>query len=264
MNIFGRSIAVAVVALFSAIAGAYVHEIYPSEIAQTGDLIKSVSGLIGTLFAIVLGLLVSSSYTAFNSHQADFNLLASELANIDLLLKQFPVVSDAPRALLKDMVRRLLKRYWPEGNEANGGDVGYSHLTDDIDTILKINNVCETFENVTRDDLNLIRQYSSSFIKIQSNIVRSLSNQVPSLLLVIVFGWAWLLFFLYGSLSSCNIFSIFFLLLGAIAIASANFLILELTHPYQGIFKVSSAAFDMLLNAIFRSTEGNVCSNEAD
>jgi hypothetical protein len=40
--------------------------------------------------------------------------------------------------------------------------------------------------------------------------------------------------------------------LGAIAIASANFLILELTHPYQGIFKVSSAPFDLLLESMIQ------------
>jgi membrane-bound ClpP family serine protease len=67
-----------------------------------------------------------------------------------------------------------------------------------------------------------------------------------------VFGWACLLFFLYGSLSDGNIIAIFFLLLGAIAIASANFLILELTHPYQGIFKVSSAPFDLLLESMIQ------------
>jgi hypothetical protein len=55
------------------------------------------------------------------------------------------------------------------------------------------------------------------------------------------------LFFLYGCNSDGNPLAMLFLFLGTIAIASANFLILELTHPYQGIFKVSSAAFELLL-----------------
>ena len=143
--------------------------------------------------------------------------------------------------MLRRMVVRLLRRYWPSEGKKNGGEVSYGHLSEDVEMVLEINKLSEAFRNITRDDLNSIRQFSSNFISIQSNIVRSLSNQVPALLLVIVFGWACLLFFLYGSLSDGNIIAIFFLLLGAIAIASANFLILELTHPYQGIFKVSSA-----------------------
>jgi hypothetical protein len=245
MSILGRCIAIAISTFACAIAGVYVHKLLPSEINLSVDVIRSVSGLIGTLFAIVLGLLVSSSYTTFNSHQADFNSLINAVANIDLLLKQFPDASDRPRLMLRRMVVRLLRRYWPSEGKKNGGEVSYGHLSEDVEMVLEINKLSEAFRNITRDDLNSIRQFSS-------NIVRSLSNQVPALLLVIVFGWACLLFFLYGSLSDGNIIAIFFLLLGAIAIASANFLILELTHPYQGIFKVSSAPFDLLLESMIQ------------
>jgi membrane-bound ClpP family serine protease len=117
---------------------------------------------------------------------------------------------------------------------------------------LEINNAAEKFENITRDDLNSIREFSTKFVAIQSNIIRSLSSQMPALLLVVVFGWACLLFFLYGCLSDGNVLAILLLSLGAVAIASANFLILELTHPYQGIFKVSSAAFDLLLESMIQ------------
>lgn len=255
MNIFGRCLAIATVAFLCAIAGFYVHKLSPSHVAQSVDLIRAVSGLIGTLFAIVLGLLVSSSYSTFNSHQTDFDSLVTTVANIDLLLKHFPEESDQPRFLLKGLVLRLLARYWPDKNGRSPVEVSYDHLSDDVAEILQINNAAEKFERIVRDDLNSIREFSSKFVAIQSNIIRSLSSQMPSLLLVVVFGWACLLFFLYGCLSDGNMLATFFLFLGAIAIASANFLILELTHPYQGIFKVSSAAFDMLLDSMIQETE---------
>lgn len=255
MNILGRCLAIAAVAFMCAIAGFNVHKLSPSHVAQSVDLIRSVSGLIGTLFAIVLGLLVSSSYSTFNSHQTDFDSLVTTLANIDLLLKHFPNESDQSRFLLKGLVLRLLKRYWPDKKGGSPGEVSYNHLSDDVAEILQINNAAETFEKIARDDLNSIREFSSKFVAIQSNIIRSLSSQMPALLLVVVFGWACLLFFLYGCLSDGNMLATFFLLLGAIAIASANFLILELTHPYQGIFTVSSAAFDLLLDSMIQETE---------
>jgi hypothetical protein len=252
MNIFGRCLAIATVAFSCAIVGSYVHKLFPSHAALSVDLIRSVSGLIGTLFAIVLGLLVSSSYATFNSHQADFDSLVTAVGNIDLLLKHFPDESDQPRLLLKRMVLRLLKRYWPDKNGRSPAEVSYNHLSNDVAEILEINNAAEKFKNIARDDLNLIREFSTKFVAIQSNIIRSLSNQMPTFLLVVVFGWACLLFFLYGCITDGNLLAIFFLFLGAVAIASANFLILELTHPYQGIFKVSSAAFDLLLDSMIQ------------
>lgn len=255
MSILGRCIAIFIATFACAIAGVYVHKLFNYDLNVSADIIRSVSGLIGTLFAIVLGLLVSSSYTTFNGHQADFNSLINAVANIDLLLKQFPDVSDKPRLMLRRMVVRLLRRYWPVQGTKQGGEVSYGHLSEDVETVLEINKISEGIGGMNRDDLNAIRQFSSNFISIQSNIVRSLSSQVPTLLLVIVFGWACLLFFLYGSLGGGNIIGIFFLLLGAVAIASANFLILELTHPYQGLFKVSSAPFDLLLESMIHEED---------
>lgn len=255
MNIFLRCLAIATAAFICAIAGFCVHKFFPSHAAPSVDLIRAVSGLIGTLFAIVLGLLVSSSYATFNSHQADFDSLVTTVANIDLLLKHFPAESDQPRYLLKRMVLRLLGRYWPDKNGISPVEVSYNQLSTDVAEILEINNVAEKFESVTRDDLNAIRDFSSKFVAIQSNIIRSLSSRMPALLLVVVFGWACLLFFLYGCLSDGNILAISFLFLGALAIASANFLILELTHPYQGLFMVSSAAFDLLLDSMIQEPE---------
>jgi hypothetical protein len=255
MNIFARCLAIATIAFACAIAGFYVHELFHPHANLPVDLIRSVSGLIGTLFAIVLGLLVSSSYATFNSHQADFDALVTAVANIDLLLKHFPDESAHPRYLLKRMVLRLLKRYWPDEGVTPSVEVSYRHLSTDVAEILEINNAAEKFENITRDDLNAIREFSGKFVAIQSNIVRSLSSKMPALLLVVVFGWACLLFFLYGCLSDANILAVLFLFMGAIAIASANFLILELTHPYHGIFRVSSVAFDMLLDSMIETSE---------
>ena len=255
MKIFGRCLAIATVAFMCAIAGFYVHALSPFQATQSVDLIRAVSGLISTLFAVVLGLLVSSSYATFNSHQADLDSLVTTVANIDLMLKHFPDESDQSRLLLKNMVLRLLKRYWPDKNGRSPVEVSYHHLSNDVADILEINNATEKFDTIARDDLNAIREFSSKFVAIQSNIIRSLSSQMPALLLVVVFGWACLLFFLYGCLSDGNLLAIFLLLLGAIAIASANFLILELTHPYQGTFKVSSGAFDLLLDSMIEEPE---------
>ncbi|QEL55633.1 bestrophin-like domain [Chromobacterium paludis] len=250
MKTFNHCLLIAVATFLFATAGCGLHALFHIVGAGSGDLIRSISALIGTLFSIVLGLLVSSSYAAFNSHQSDFNALAAAAANIDLLLKQFPEDAKPCRTMLKGVVLRVLNRYWPNKRGVSLHELDYKDLLGDIEALLRINTHSESFRNVTRDDLNAIRQYSNNFITIQSNIIRSLSNQIPSLLLVIVFGWACLLFFLYGILNGGDTLSFFILCLGAVAIASANFLILELTHPCQGIFKVSRSPFDLLLESL--------------
>ncbi|WER49452.1 hypothetical protein CupriaWKF_20100 [Cupriavidus sp. WKF15] len=255
MSIFRRCFAIALINFFCAIAGVYAHTLFPIDIDLSIDAIRSISSLIGTLFAIVLGLLVSSSYAAFNNHQADLNSLVSAIANIDLLLKHFPDVSARPRMILRELVVDLLGRYWPKNGHRHGGQITYNQVSEDVGKLLEINDISVGFKNMSRDDIKALRDYSSNFVSVQSNIVRSLSNQVPALLLVIVFGWACLLFFLYGSFSGGHMVALIFMLLGAIAIASASFLILELTHPYHGIFKVSCAPLELLLQSMIQEAE---------
>lgn len=241
---------VALMVLFFAILGISVHDFIPPEMDFPTDMARSISGLVGTLFAIVLGLLVSSSYNAFNGHQADLNSLVTVLANLDLLLKRLQAKDNASRHILSEIVIALHCRYWPEKNGMHWKKVGYANLSDDIDGMIEINKIAESLPGTTHDDINAIRQLSSNFVTIQSNIIRNLSNQVPSLLLFIIFGWACLLFFLYGCTGEASLFSVFLLFMGSLAVASTNFLILELTQPYHGIFKVSSAALDLLIDSM--------------
>ncbi|MDC7696266.1 bestrophin-like domain [Vogesella indigofera] len=250
MSTLSRCALVALMVLCFAILGMSIHEFIPFQMSFPVDMARSISGLVGTLFAIVLGLLVSSSYNAFNGHQADLNSLVTVLANIDLLLKRFQAKDNASRHILREIVIALHCRYWPEKNGTHWKKVGYANLSDDIDGMIEINKIAESMPGVTQDDINAIRQLSSNFVTTQSNIIRNLSNQVPSLLLFIIFGWACLLFFLYGSTGEASLVSAFLLSMGSLAVASTNFLILELTQPYHGIFKVSSAALDLLIDSM--------------
>jgi len=255
MNAPVRCLAILTICFAFSITGILAHQLFHDFIAAAADTIRSVAGLVGTLFAIVLGLLISSSYSAFNSHQADFNTMATSLANIDLLLKRFNEDSRKSRHSLSKIASSLKSRYWKKDSASHRADIDYNIIANDVDSIVDIIKNTEKLPSISTDDINAIRQFSNSFITTQSNIVRNLVNRVQSLLLLIVSGWACLLFFLFGCLSSTNPFSLFILFTGALAIASANFLILELTHPYHGLFRVSSATLDLLTQAMHETPD---------
>ncbi len=77
--------------------------------------------------------------------------------------------------------------------------------------------------------------------------MRGLANRVPNLLLNVVMGWASVLFFGYGLLAGTNVLTFLMAALGSVAVASAIFLILEMSDPYAGLFRVSSEVLDRLL-----------------
>ena len=75
----------------------------------------------------------------------------------------------------------------------------------------------------------------------------ALSNPVSYPLILMVVGWATFLFCGYGLMSKGNPMSIAAGVGGAIAVASAVYLILDLSDPYSGAFRTSSAPLEQVL-----------------
>jgi hypothetical protein len=77
-----------------------------------------------------------------------------------------------------------------------------------------------------------------------------LSSPIAWPLIISVIGWSMFLFCGFGVLSSTNPTTMAVLALGAISVASAMFLILDLSQPYTGIFRVPASALQETIEAI--------------
>ena len=88
---------------------------------------------------------------------------------------------------------------------------------------------------------------AKKFAETQMLMTRQLANPFPEHLLVVVVLWASAVFLGDGFIAGPNVATVLAHLLGAIAVGSAVFLILELSHPYSGVIRLSSAPLDQLL-----------------
>ena len=75
----------------------------------------------------------------------------------------------------------------------------------------------------------------------------ALASPISIPLIVIVAAWAILLFFGYGLMSGGNAMSFIVVAVGALSIASAAYMIFDLSGPYSGIFRVSPAPLEQVL-----------------
>ena len=101
-----------------------------------------------------------------------------------------------------------------------------------------------------RQYLASARDILGTIVETQVTMIRSLVNRVPFLLLAVVLGWSCVLFFGYGLLSDVDALTIVLAALGAICVASAVLLILELSDPYSGLFRMPHEGFDELVRVL--------------
>ncbi len=250
MNPFPRTLVVALLTFVSALLGFLLQWLLPvQDILDAKGIIGSIIGLVTLLLALVLGLLVWTSYGVYTNQNSELQSLGPLILRLDFTLEQYGTEAGPGRDLLRASVVRARDRFW-------GGlpkDVSpYAQLRSDLHDIMSF---FATLDPVTEQQKQLIMTAMPNFMQVMETtllMTRQLANPVPKLLIYVVVGWSALLFMSYGLLGAFNTVSVAIAALGSIAVSSAVFMILEFSQPYSGLFRISPVGVDSLISALGR------------
>jgi len=249
-NTVRRAAEIAFVTFACGLIGFAVQWLVPAQtIADAKSMVTAVVGLVALLLAVVLGLLIWTSNGVYTTQLAEAQSLGPMILQLDFVLEQYGPEAKKGRELFRGEIVRFRERFW---GELQGVRAATSFLTSRSDmremTIVfaELNPASEE----QRQFLAAAKQLSGSIIQTQLLMARQLANPVPSVLLMIVLCWSSLLFFCYGLTSNFNGVSVAIEAVGAMAVCSAIFLILELSQPYNGLFHISPAGVDQVIAAI--------------
>ena len=175
------------------------------------------------------------------------------------MLKAYGPEAEPGRALLREHVKRIRARLWSNLNER--GFIYRADVPEGVHRMIAFFVSLRPANDEQRQYLASARDIFGTIVETQVTIFRSLVDRVPSLLLVVVLGWSCVLFFGYGLLSDVDALTIVLAALGAICVASAVLLILELSDPYSGLFRMPHESFDGLVRLL---TKGAGKAADAD
>src|SRR5438034_7053926 len=100
--------------------GGRLRRLLPAEQLSTEskDAVKLALGLVATMTAILLGLLISSAKSAFDTARSEVIQMAAKVALLDRVLVLYgPETADARRAL-RDAIAEGVRRTWPADQSA--------------------------------------------------------------------------------------------------------------------------------------------------
>src|SRR5277367_768013 len=111
-DIFALFVAAAV--FVSGLAELYLHAWRPEQegVDETRDLINRLTGLIATMSALVLGLLVASANNFYNTQKAGLETVSARILQLDSLLRRYGPDAQSARDVLKDMVKNSYDSVW--------------------------------------------------------------------------------------------------------------------------------------------------------
>ena len=208
----------------------------------TKDVVRLAMGFVGTMAALVIGLLLYSAKGSYEDQRAALEDIAVSLALLDATLDQYGPEADPSRQTIREVAGLMIDRLWPEqvGTRSSLGSAEMSEAghriyakllalepRDDAQQLLK-SQALQIAISVARDRLLLIAQHGT--------------RAIPPLFIVVLTAWLAILFTSFGLFGKPNVTVIGSLVLSAFAVSGAMFLILELDLPFQGIVQIPSDA----------------------
>jgi hypothetical protein len=230
--------------------GLVLHRILPEKHLTGGskDMIGAVAGLLTLLSALVLGLLIWTAYGVYAGQNTAIQTLAAKVLQFDRALQDYGPEASAARAQLRQGLAKSIDQVW--GVSESDRSFAANNFAAAIQSQRNWDALLKSLTPSTDAQKQAVAAATSTIDSInQSRLQMSfaLASPVSIPLVVIVVAWATLLFFGYGLLSGGNVASFVVLAVGALAVASAAYLILDLSAPYAGLFRVSSAPLDQVL-----------------
>jgi Protein of unknown function (DUF4239) len=204
------------------------------------DVVKLVLGLIATVSALVLSLLIASGSSTFQAQQNEVQSLSVNVILLDRVLSFYGPDAKEPRDLLRQGLITVHDRIWSsDGARAPELDPrATQRVTDDFVASVRAlapkndsqatlkSQAMQIGQNLLQTRLLMFEQMGSSF--------------AWPFLTVLVF-WICMLFLGFGLLARFNATLLVVLFIGSVSVAGAIFLILELSSPYQGFMRISDA-----------------------
>jgi hypothetical protein len=190
--------------------------------------------------ALVLGLLVASAKTSYDTQRAELFDVTAKVVELDRVLAHYGPRAGRARLLLRQAAAAELERVeplLPGGDPAAllAGAARRGRVEAFYDSLQDL--APET--NAQRFAQARALQISGGIAELRHLMAQQLGNPIPLPFLAVLVVWLAILFGGFGLFAPPNATVVSGLALGALSVAGAIFLILELARPYDGIMRIS-------------------------
>ncbi len=206
---------------------------------QTQRTVQSVMTNVGILSALVLGLLVASAKTNFDTTTSEVEQFATSLSLLDRDLVLLGAESGTLRNSLRDFTTKMLALTWPTEHGASSPVRGVEaeQILDRMQEQLRLSEAQTTQPELASaaSALQLLGELkrTSRLLALQRRI------RTPRPFLAVVIFWLSMSYLSYAIFAPLNRTVIGAMMISAISVSIALNIIIDMDRPFVGLVKVS-------------------------
>jgi hypothetical protein len=204
------------------------------------DVVKMATGLIGTLAALVLGLLIASAKSSFDQKTSQVRQVTAQIILLDDLLAQYGPEAIPVRTRLRQGIEPLANGIWHEDGIPAGKPVRFeasaqsSAFEKELESLSPANDVQRSLQS------RAIAAFTEG-AQTRLLLFTQAGGSIPTPFLIILVFWLGAIFVSFTLFAPTNPVVTASLLVCALSFAGAIFLVLELDSPFTGLMGISSA-----------------------
>jgi hypothetical protein len=207
-------------------------------VSDSKDVVKLGMGLVGTMAALVLGLLIASAKSSFDMQSAELTEMSSKLVLLDRVLAHYGPAAQESRDLVRAAVVRTLDgmelQARTRDSHSDPMSGGSEVLYDKVQALVPANDAQRAIQGQA---LSLVIALG----QMRWLMYEQRASSVSMPLLVVLISWLTIIFVSFGLFAPFNATVLTSLFVSALSFSGAIFLILEMYTPYGGLIQLSNA-----------------------
>ena len=205
--------------------------------SETKDAVKFGMGLVATMAALVLGLLVASTKGSYDTQKSEVAQMAAKIVFLDRVLANYGSESAESRDLLRRSVESAIDNMWPDKKSSQAAQLDPSVSSGEalFNSIQKLS----PQNDVQRSLKSQAAQIATDLGQMRWLLFEQTETSISITMLIVLISWLAIIFMSAGLFAPANATVIIALMLAALSVAGAIFLILELDMPFDGVIQIS-------------------------
>ncbi|NKK68546.1 DUF4239 domain-containing protein [Rhizobium leguminosarum] len=217
--------------------------------AESKDVIRLATAVVGTLSALTLGLLIASAKSSYDNAEVEMRTAAARVLLLDRVMAQYGPETDKARQLMRELIERRLSRGWTAEttDETSGNAPGEYQDIEAVQTVLRS---LLPRGSVQHSLQARALEVSGMMAEAHWLLVESGKEGLPWAFVTVLVCWLSLLFATFGLQAPANLTVLSILLVCALSVAGAIFLVSDMANPYVGLIRVSDAPLQFAIERL--------------
>lgn len=205
--------------------------------SETKDVVKLAMGLVATMTALILGLLIASAKESYDTQKGGVIQMSAKVAFLDRLLAIYGSDAGEARKVLRASIESALANMWPDEKSrparldpsASAGPALYH-------SVQKLSPTNEEQRALKSQAIQIVTDIG----QMRWLLFEQSGSSISAPLLIVVGAWLTVIFTSFGLFAPSNNTVIVALMVASLCVAGSIFLILELDQPFGGVIQIPS------------------------